>query len=698
MIGEQRQGPSGTDRGPPSERGTAIAQLLLVDDDDDFRALVAPVLARRGFQVREVASAQEATRALEQAPADVIVVDWLLPDRDGISWIAEQRKRGNHAQMVLATARWREIKTMSKVIADLGLSLVVTKPIVPLAFGWQVRQLLSQGKDAPRDARPMSGREDVASDTVIRLREIYEVHEQNLPAKLDELVAGTRHAISTGDPGSLATMRRRAERLRGCAGSIGYAAVGEAAGWLADALEHAIHGGSLAAVDKELARLCALAQARPERESARPSVVASSFLVVDPSPEVQAQLREMGERLLIEVRAASDHKGALALARICPPDAAILGLSSSARAESLRIAADLRALPGLEALPIAFLSEDAGIDDRAAAAHAGARLVLSRPLSEDAFGLAVHQLMSSRSPEERRVVVIGQDPELARGLARWLDDMQVTAVDDDAGVLAVLQGSPPDLAVVDATSPGMQAFDLCRVLRTTPATQDLPILVVTGGAQVGARVAAVEAGADDCLGKGGGDTELVARGRAQVERGRARRDRVLHDPLTGLLLRRAFLEAAAARLAEARRHDRPLSLCLLDLDHLKGINDNHGHLAGDHALVTLGRLLGSRFRAEDLRGRWGGDEFVLVFPGEPAPMIAAVVKRTLAEFCSIKLQGGGGDPFYASFSAGVAYAPVEASTVDALLHLADERLYLAKEVRGAVVAEGHLRRGSKGPA
>jgi diguanylate cyclase (GGDEF)-like protein len=216
------------------------------------------------------------------------------------------------------------------------------------------------------------------------------------------------------------------------------------------------------------------------------------------------------------------------------------------------------------------------------------------------------------------------------------------------------------------------------MLRTSAAWQDLPILFLSARNDVQSRIAAFDAGADDYLTKPVVEAELLARVKVRLERLRLLRDRADRDSLTGLMLRRAFIEGLKTRLTEARRHGRVLTLCLLDLDQFKLTNDRHGHLAGDRVLATLGKLLASRFRAEDLRGRWGGEEFILAFPGESSETIAGVLSRTLSEFRTISFSSENGGTFTSSFSAGIASFPEDGETPEALLARADRRLYEAK--------------------
>lgn len=133
---------------------------------------------------------------------------------------------------------------------------------------------------------------------------------------------------------------------------------------------------------------------------------------------------------------------------------------------------------------------------------------------------------------------------------------------------------------------------------------------------------------------------LVAAWTARVrrQRGEAKAESTLArvDPLTGLYNRRGLEEAMPVMVAHHRRHNRPLSVLVCDLDDFKGINDVHGHQIGDDTLRKVGQSLTAALRLSDLCYRWGGDEFVAVLPecafGE-ASDIATRIRETVALSC-----------------------------------------------------------------
>jgi diguanylate cyclase (GGDEF)-like protein len=188
-----------------------------------------------------------------------------------------------------------------------------------------------------------------------------------------------------------------------------------------------------------------------------------------------------------------------------------------------------------------------------------------------------------------------------------------------------------------------------------------------------------EAGADDMLPLDISPAELMARLRVRLDRTRVFREQSNRDLLTGLLTRRAFTESVLSRLAEAQRSRRHLSLCLMDVDKFKSVNDTYGHGVGDKVLSALGTLLGTRFRLQDLRGRWGGEEFIIAFFGEWAESAREILSRVTGEFAKLTFDGGQGRSFHVTVSGGIATFPIDGRTLDDLVQVADQRLYAAKQ-------------------
>jgi diguanylate cyclase (GGDEF)-like protein len=147
----------------------------------------------------------------------------------------------------------------------------------------------------------------------------------------------------------------------------------------------------------------------------------------------------------------------------------------------------------------------------------------------------------------------------------------------------------------------------------------------------------------------------------------------LTDPLTGVLNRRGFTEAAERELARARRYDRPFVLAYVDIRGLKRVNDTEGHLAGDLLLKEAARLLTESARADDVVGRIGGDELGLLLAEQTAAGAEVVSGRIKAEVMARRPAIGLRAPW--DLTIGIAAYPEDGQTFEELLRTADRRLY-----------------------
>jgi len=152
----------------------------------------------------------------------------------------------------------------------------------------------------------------------------------------------------------------------------------------------------------------------------------------------------------------------------------------------------------------------------------------------------------------------------------------------------------------------------------------------------------------------------------------------LRDGLTKVFNKKALMDHLRSEFAFASRHGTPLSLIMFDLDHFKGVNDTHGHPAGDYVLRTVAELTQSTVRQEDFLARFGGEEFTVACRGVPAEQSAALAERLRGKIDRYRFEFD--DTLIPiSISLGVAGFPDAAiADVDGLIAAADSALYQAK--------------------
>lgn len=165
------------------------------------------------------------------------------------------------------------------------------------------------------------------------------------------------------------------------------------------------------------------------------------------------------------------------------------------------------------------------------------------------------------------------------------------------------------------------------------------------------------------------------------------RHSAVHDVLTGLLNRRTFEARLRDELLARGRSGQPVSVAMLDVDNFKQINDRFGHGAGDRVLKGVAEAVRQAVRRSDVVARWGGEEFAVVLPETPIADAAAKVEAIRAHLAGTALQVDRHHEVRLTVSAGVASAPADGTTLEALTQAADDRLLEAKRAgRDRVVA------------
>lgn len=299
-------------------------------------------------------------------------------------------------------------------------------------------------------------------------------------------------------------------------------------------------------------------------------------------------------------------------------------------------------------------------------------------------------------------IVIASDSRLEKsilmdGVERVFDGSNSHRVElcsrgDDA--LECILSTKPDMVFIDWVLPGMEGPEVCRRVRLINGDDDQGycyIFITTSKGDRKSIVHGLSSGADDFIAKPFDTEEMHARIsvgfrfiRAYRELWRQKEEIDLlsrTDGLTGNLNRRSIMSALDGALERAKDLDNPVAICLCDIDLFKKINDTYGHQAGDFILRQVGATFEDIIMDLGSVGRYGGDEFLLVFPELDFFSMAKVI-RSIYDRLKKEIFIFDGVPLKVSLSCGVAYLPRVSGkslwTSGGLVKVADEALYEAK--------------------
>jgi two-component system chemotaxis family response regulator WspR len=317
--------------------------------------------------------------------------------------------------------------------------------------------------------------------------------------------------------------------------------------------------------------------------------------------------------------------------------------------------------------------------------------------------------MVGEMPPREIVVLLVDDQAIVGETVRYMladqADIRYHYCARAASALELVAELRPTVILQDLMMPDGDGLQLLARYRATPASADVPVIVLSSKEQPAEKSQAFSQGATDYLVKIPDKIELVARVRAHSRSYLAQRERdeayraldelrkkleesnaalerlSNHDGLTGLANRRHFDEVMLREWRRSARAESPLSLILMDVDHFKRFNDTHGHLLGDDCLRRVAACLKrSLWRITDLGARYGGEEFVALLPETPNAGAVHVATRLRVEVASEKIPHGHPEAGpQVTLSMGVAtVVPRPAEPPARLVAMADEALYSAK--------------------
>jgi len=645
-----------------------MTDVLLVDSDRFSRRIFQRILEHRGYMVECFDTCDEVSFGSIGSPEPLMVID---SSPSAIEWLKGRRESGWNGRLVLLT---NVFEPGNPAIPELETTLVIQKPVSPLEFAVQI------------DSLKISQLEET-SDTELGLEALLSETNEALEEGMKRLEALLHDARKS--PELLGELVDLSGDLQVLTRQSGLDLVSSALARLGQGAT-AAQGGRLNphvwAELRDILDTSIIEARRGSADSAHPPSKrhVSTLVVLTEDDMMAADIERWSAENMISI-ARTDSRGFLDALRDSTVDGVLMDAELS---YAFDLTKEARERQRTQDVPVTLLmpkfmseaSNTAAMEFRIEAAHVGAGRILEKPLERMEFLEAVRFMTGVRRASKPHVLLVDQDPVSIEEFKSFLETvgMAVTVRDTAVTIVQDLTLLDPDVLILSATLDRVNGLDACRIVRATPRFHDLPVVLVSPQSGTRARVAGFRAGADDFLTRPVARDELHARLVIRIERKRLHRERADIDLLTGLLTRRSFLEQVSLRISEARRKKQSLALCIIDLDRFKEVNDVHGHAIGDRVLARLGRLLKNRFRHEDLRCRWGGEEFAVLLVDEGAVAARQVLQRVLEEFSEIPFEDEMGEVFRCTFSGGISEFDMDAQQFDGLMRVADERLYQAK--------------------
>jgi len=277
------------------------------------------------------------------------------------------------------------------------------------------------------------------------------------------------------------------------------------------------------------------------------------------------------------------------------------------------------------------------------------------------------------------------------------EQIRMTSLLKGAETVDAVKAETPAVILLDLDMPDMDGFEVLRALKDDPATNNVPVIVLSGLNGSEDKVTAFDLGATDYVTKPFDLAELRARLRAALRLDHLLKllsERADVDGLTGLGNRAHFNKRWAEKVAECKRYNQPLSLAIIDIDFFKRVNDTYGHPAGDEVIQGVAQLLQRECRVHDVPCRFGGEEFVLIMPHTGPKDAAAVTDRMRQALAEVVWQRHPENPV--TISAGLVGCDGACGelTPEQWLEQADRNLYAAKRGGRNRVVSSELERGT----
>jgi diguanylate cyclase (GGDEF)-like protein len=580
-------------------------RVLVVDDDTHLVRAIAEILNRQNYIVDIAANGQTAWLFVQSRTYDLILLDVMLPGLDGRNLCEKFRQQGVSTPILLLTAR---DSSQDKVIGlDAGADDYMIKP-----FDWE--ELLARIRALLRRENPVSPTVLVWGDLQLDPKTC-EVHygKEMVPLRrqeyrlLEMFLRNPNRVFSCSrileqlwafddNPPLEETVRAHIKTLRRKLKVVGAKEMIETVYGL---------GYRLKAIEPEPAIILGEATNGDLLKELRQDL---TEVWREIQPEILAQVRVLetvANAFQSRKFSLSLQKEAIANAHKLAGTVGIYGFGQASQ-----LAREIETL----LLDSASIAEQDGIAKLKAQITALHNQLSRMPDFSQQESLPVEITTSLlKMGSSAKVLAVDDDPNLLQYITTILSPwgLRLTTLTNPHQLWTHLEEVKPDLLLLDINMPGLSGLELCQQIRGSDLWVALPVTVLTAYSDSKTMQQAFIAGADDFISKPIIEAELVTRIVTRINRNRFWQQLVDRDQLTQLPNRRKFTQEFYQLLQQAEQQRFPVSLCILNLENLKSINQRYGYQVGDTLLRQVAEKISQSIKTDYIISRWSGNKFAI---------------------------------------------------------------------------------------